>query len=156
VELFFGMPIIIAALGGQLKKHPAMRPSDLRARLDRGGPLRVRVFERDTVGDVRELSYRNLTPQLQRLFRYLAVHPGPDFDGYAAAALVGAAGGGAVLERMDDLLGFHLIDEVAPERYRFHDLIRQYARDLRGADPAADREAAERRLLGYYLHMARR
>jgi tetratricopeptide (TPR) repeat protein len=150
------MPIIIAALGGQLKQHRTLRPSDLRARLSRrGGPLRVPVSERDTVRDVLELSYRNLSPGLQQLFRYLALHPGPDFDAHAAAALTGAAEGGSVLEGMDDLFGFHLIDEVAPERYRFHDLIREYARELVSADPAPDREAAERRLLGYYLHMAR-
>jgi tetratricopeptide (TPR) repeat protein len=156
LDLFFGMPIIITALGGQLKKYRTLRPSDLRARLGRrGGPLRVWVSERDTVRDVLELSYRNLSPGLQLLFRYLALHPGPDFDSYAAAALVGATEGGSVLAGMDDLFGFHLIDEVAPERYRFHGLIREYARELVSADPRPDRETAERRLLGYYLHMAR-
>ena len=34
-----------------------------------------------------DLSYQDLTPGQQRLFRRLGLLPGPDFDAYAAAAL---------------------------------------------------------------------
>ena len=35
------------------------------------------------------LSYRDLTAGQRRLFRRLGLHPGPDIDAYAAAALDG-------------------------------------------------------------------
>ena len=42
-----------------------------------------------------ELSYRNLPAAWQRLFRRLGLHPGPDLDAYAAAALDGTSLGQA-------------------------------------------------------------
>jgi tetratricopeptide (TPR) repeat protein/transcriptional regulator with XRE-family HTH domain len=157
LDLFYGMPIIITALSGQLKKQRFLRPSDLRERLKKaGGPLQVRFAGRTTVRDALALSYKNLDDELRRVFRYLALHPGPDFDAYAVAALCSQGGHvGRVLDDLDDIFGFHLLDEVGPGRYRLHGLIDEYARDLVGKDPAGDREAAERGLLGYYLDMAR-
>ncbi|HEX6682671.1 MAG TPA: NB-ARC domain-containing protein, partial [Candidatus Limnocylindrales bacterium] len=42
------------------------------------------------------ISYEHLPPEHRRLLRLLALHPGPDFDGYAAATLAGADNGTAV------------------------------------------------------------
>ena len=113
----------------------------------------MRVSDRDTVRDALDLSYRNLGGDLQRLFRYLALHPGPDIGSYSAAALVDEDPA-IVRDYLDDLFGYHLISELAPDLVKLHHLIRDYARELVAADSAPDRAAAERRLLGYYLHMA--
>jgi tetratricopeptide (TPR) repeat protein/transcriptional regulator with XRE-family HTH domain len=155
LDIFGGMPIVITALAAQLKQHRTWWPSHLRDSLDReGGRLGVRVADSDTVRDVLNLSYRNLTPPLQQLFRCLALHPGPDIDAFTAAALIDETPG-IVRGYLGDLFAYHLIDEVRPELYKFHVLIREYALERVAEDSAADREAAERRLLGYYLHMAR-
>ena len=53
------------------------------------------------------------------------------------------------------LAGAHLVDEVAVGRYRFHDLLRAYAAECAVADESpADRTAAIRRVLTWYLHTA--
>jgi tetratricopeptide (TPR) repeat protein/transcriptional regulator with XRE-family HTH domain len=155
VELCGGLPLVIRPLAAQLKKHPRWSPSYLRDSIVReGSPLGLRVDDRDTIRDVFSLSYKNLTEPLKRLFRYLALHPGPDADRHAVAALLhtDSVTADGVIE---DLLDYHLIDEVGPDRYKFHALIREYARELAACDEADEREAAERRLLGYYLHTAR-
>ncbi|MEN3362579.1 MAG: hypothetical protein V7637_6561, partial [Mycobacteriales bacterium] len=100
-------------------------------------------------------SYQQLPAPAGGLFRRLGLHPGPDVDGYAAAALAGVP-----LAEADRLLGVladaHLIQPTAaPGRYGMHDLLRAYAAGLIGSeDPAADRAAALTRLLDYYLATA--
>jgi tetratricopeptide (TPR) repeat protein/transcriptional regulator with XRE-family HTH domain len=155
VGVFGGMPIVITALAAQLKQHRTWSPSYLRDSIRRkGGTLEARISDRDKVRDALSLSYQNLSAPLRRLFRYLALHPGPDVDAYAAAALVDASPA-TVRDQLDDLHAYHLIDELRPERYKFHALIRDYALERVAEDLPADRDAAERRLLTYFLHMAR-
>lgn len=154
VGLLGGLPVVIAPMAGQLKQHRTWRVSDLGARLGRsGGRLGLPVSDRAKVADSVDLSYRALSAGMLRMFRRLALHPGPDIDSYAAAALDDRdpASAAALLEELFDC---HLIDEQAPGRYRFHDLIRDYALTRAMADPAADTAAAELRLLGYYFHVA--
>ncbi|MEV0117024.1 hypothetical protein AB0H77_27940 [Streptomyces sp. NPDC050844] len=95
------------------------------------------------------MSYRTLPPARQRLFRLLGLSPGADTDVYAATALTGAPL--SVVQRdLEALYDDHLIDSPTPGRYRLHDLLRMYARDLAETDPAAERTAAVDRLLDYY------
>ncbi|WP_165494969.1 AfsR/SARP family transcriptional regulator [Actinomadura roseirufa] len=97
-------------------------------------------------------SYRALPADAARVFRLLGLHPGPDICLSAVAALTG-------LERqqvrglLDTLTDVHLVQETARERYQLHDLLRVYARDVAHADePAAERDAAVRRVLEWYLY----
>ncbi len=155
VGLLGGLPVAIAPMAGQLKQHRTWRVSDLGVRLGRsGGRLGLPVSDRARVGDSFDLSYRALPADRRRMFRRLALHPGPDFDPHSAAALDDRDpdSAGALLEELFD---YHLIDEYAPDRYRFHDLIRDYAQAQLAADPPGERAAAERRLLGYYFRAAR-
>ena len=101
-----------------------------------------------------DLSYRDLTAGQRRLFRRLGLHPGPDIDAYAAAALAGTSLA-AARRGLEALYDQHLITEPARGRYRLHDLLREHARTLAAADDPAAREAATGRLLDYYLHTAR-
>ena len=72
------------------------------------------------------LSYEHLDAAQQRMFRLLGVHPGPDIDTDAAAALaaVDSAEAGRLLESLVD---DHLLQQPAAGRYRLHDLVRQHA-----------------------------
>lgn len=101
-----------------------------------------------------ELSYEVLSPSLARLFRLLSIVPGADFDRYAAASLVDVDVPTAQV-MLDRLVTVNLLDSHAPERYRFHDLIRSYARLLLGRiDGPNERRAAYHRLFSYYVHAA--
>jgi hypothetical protein len=101
----------------------------------------------------RHLSYQDLDPGQQRLFRRLGLIPGPTFDAYAAAALDGASLGKA-RRQLDELYDQHLITEPSLGRYQLHDLLRQHARALAAKDDQADRDAAAGRVLDYYLRTA--
>jgi tetratricopeptide (TPR) repeat protein len=100
-------------------------------------------------------SYRQLKPDAARVFRLAGLHPGPDGDAYAAAAMTGAS-----LEQirrtMDLLLRAHLIHPARPGRYRLHDLLYAYAASLATAveDPADDSRRVLARLFDYYLATA--
>jgi tetratricopeptide (TPR) repeat protein/transcriptional regulator with XRE-family HTH domain len=148
------LPLAIALLASQLRHHPTWTAGQLAEGLaaaeDR---LAVMHAENVSVAAAFDLSYADLTPGSQRLFRRLGLIPGPDFDAHAAAALDGARLDEA-RRLLDELYDQHLIGEPAPGRYRLHDLLREHARALAdGADPA-DRDAATGRLVDYYLHTA--
>jgi tetratricopeptide (TPR) repeat protein/transcriptional regulator with XRE-family HTH domain len=149
------LPLAIGMTGRQLAHHPAWTAPGLAVELaaakDR---LELMAAEDLSVAAAFGLSYQDLDADQQRLFRRLGLHPGPDIDAYAAAALDGS-GVAAARRRLDALYDQHLITEPAPGRYRFHDLIREHARTLAAADDAADSDVAAGRLLNYYLHSAR-
>ncbi|HUN32390.1 MAG TPA: tetratricopeptide repeat protein [Trebonia sp.] len=153
VGKFGGLPIVIAPMAAQLRKHRQWPPSNLIELHNRIGGLNVRPTSTARVADWFDLSYRNLPDGLQRLFRLLALHPGPELDADTVAALAGSDPT-SVLEQLEELYGYHLIREPATNRYRFHDLVREFAGTRATLDPATDRQAAERRLLDYYLFMA--
>jgi DNA-binding SARP family transcriptional activator len=111
----------------------------------------------DTSADVRAVfswSYRTLTPEAARLFRLLALHPGPDISLPAAAGLAGL-GRPHTRQLLSELVRAHLVDETAPGRYASHDLLRVYAAELSGTiDPPQQVRAARHRMLDHYLHTA--
>jgi tetratricopeptide (TPR) repeat protein/transcriptional regulator with XRE-family HTH domain len=148
------LPLAIGMLARQLHHHPAWTPvglaADLAAARDR---LELMHAEDVSVAAAFDLSYQDLISDHQRLFRRLGLHPGPDIDAYAAAALdsttLNAAGRG-----LDGLYDQHLLTEPAPGRYRLHDLLRAHAEALAASDDPADRGNATGRLLDYYLQTA--
>lgn len=110
--------------------------------------------EADAVRTVFTWSYRALTGEPARFFRVLALHPGATFGVAACAALTGTAVAGA-RQVLDVLTGAHMLEQVSPGRYQFHDLLRFYANDqARAEETDADRASALRRVLAYYLHGA--
>ena len=148
------LPLAIGMLASQLAHHPAWTAAGLAADLAAAaGRLELMAAENLSVAAAFGLSYRDLTAAQQRLFRRLGLHPGPDIDAYAAAALDGT-GLAAARRGLEALYGQHLITEPARGRYRLHDLLREHARTLAAADDPAARDAAASRLLDYYLHTA--
>jgi len=148
------LPLAIGLIAGQLKHHPARTigqlAADLAAATDRMALLQA---ENLSVTAAFDLSYQDLTEDLQRLFRRLGLVPGPSFDAYGAAALNGTSLASS-RSSLDELYDQHLLTETAPGRYRLHDLLREHARALAITDDQADRDAAAGRVLDYYLHTA--
>ncbi|HXJ26776.1 MAG TPA: helix-turn-helix domain-containing protein, partial [Streptosporangiaceae bacterium] len=149
------LPLAIGILAQQLRHHPSWTPADLAADLAAArDKLELMRAENLSVAAAFGLSYQDLDDGQRRLFRRLGLHPGPDIDAYAAAALDDSSLA-AARRGLEGLYDQHLITEPARGRYRFHDLIRQHARTLAAADDPAARDAAAARLLDYYLHTAR-
>ena len=149
------LPLAIGMVARQLHHHPAWtvagRAGELAAAVDR---LELMATENLSVAAAFDLSYADLGPDLQRLFRRLGLHPGADIDGYAAAALDGT-GLAAARRGLEALYDQYLLAEPAQGRYRLHDLIREHARALAGRlDPEGDRDQATARLLDYYQRAA--
>jgi tetratricopeptide (TPR) repeat protein/transcriptional regulator with XRE-family HTH domain len=149
------LPLAIGMLARQLHHHPAWslagRAAELAAERDR---LELMATENVSVAAAFDLSYQDLADGQQLLFRRLGLHPGTEFDGYAAAALDGT-GLAAARRGLEVLYDHYLLVEVAQGRYRMHDLIREHARALADRlDSEHDQEQAVSRLLDYYQHTA--
>jgi len=144
------LPLAVGLIASQLSHHPAQTAESVAASLaaatDRMELMRA---ENLSVAAAFDLSYQDLNPGQQRLFRRLGLIPGPSFDAYAAAALDGTSPGQA-RRQLDELYDQHLITEPAPGRYQLHDLLREHARIMAaGTGAAADSEVATGRLLDY-------
>jgi len=101
-----------------------------------------------------QTSDRSLDREAAESLPLLSIPDGSDLITVVAAHLldVPVERADAVLERLVDL---NLLDSVAPERYRFHDLIRTYGREL--ADESltpAERDAGLERTLRFYTGFA--
>jgi tetratricopeptide (TPR) repeat protein len=91
---------------------------------------------------------------LARAFCLLGLWQGSSISSVAAAALFGVPEYSAQ-DALEVLVDTHLLESVAPDRYRFHDLLRVYAAERAAAGlPAAERDAAVARLLSWYMRTA--
>ena len=111
--------------------------------LDAGGDPRTAVRA------VFSWSYRRLPADAARAFRLIGLHPGPDLDTLAAAALTGASPRQAA-DLLARLARSHLIYPAGSGRYAMHELLRAYAASI----TTAEADGALTRLLDYYLAAA--
>jgi DNA-binding SARP family transcriptional activator len=101
-----------------------------------------------------ELGYGQLEPAQARAFRLLGLADGPDVSLSAAAAVLDLTAE-ATEDLLESLVDTSLLESAAPGRYRFHDLVRLYARACAERDePAGERSAALSRVLDFYLATA--
>lgn len=110
--------------------------------------------EATALRSVFSVSYRQLAVDQRRLFRLLGLSPGVTIGPEAAAAL---ARTGRIVARkaLDGLRQASLLEQVAPGRYRLHDLLRIFAVERATDEEDADeRDAALRRVLDWYLATA--
>ncbi|MBL7253091.1 tetratricopeptide repeat protein [Paractinoplanes lichenicola] len=142
------LPLALSLVAGHIRRTPGWTLTDHADRLDeRHADRRLE----NGVEAALDLSYLRLPTDIRALLRRLALHPGQDFDAYAAAALddsdlLTAEG------RLDRLRADHVLQAAAPGRYAFHDLVRAYAIGrARDEDPPGDRRATLDRLLDHYL-----
>lgn len=150
VELCGRIPLAVRIAGARLRHHRELSIEYLVAQLkDESSRLEhLRDEDRNLVA-LFDTSYADLDKAEQRLFRLMGLVPGPDVDAYAAANLLGEDLRTA--ERLlDSLLEHNLLLQHAPGRYRFHDLLRAYARNLNMA--AEDAATALDRLLDFYQY----
>ncbi|MER5517737.1 tetratricopeptide repeat protein [Streptomyces sp. NPDC002763] len=133
---------------------------ELRAAADRSSVLRSRGVDEYgrvlALAPVFDMSFRRLPPDRRRALCGLAQVPFPDFSTETAVVATGQDRPLA-LELLDDLVGTHLITGEGhggdlPERWRIHDLVRDYATALAAEDPAlvAEGREARRRIRHHY------
>lgn len=151
VQLCGYLPLGVSLLAARLRHHPTWSPEDLRGRLlaarDRLGEMRA--GER-AVAATFDLSYADLPSEKQRFFRQLGFFPGTDIDAYIGAALDSITLAEARIH-LDALYDDHLIDENPGNRYRLHDLLRDYARGLADEGDSMDHAQAVANVCIYYL-----
>ncbi|MET7860433.1 BTAD domain-containing putative transcriptional regulator [Streptomyces sp. NPDC005318] len=127
----------------------AAKLADERRRLDelQAGDLAVKATF--------ELGYGQLEPAQARAFRLLGLADGPDISLAAAAALLNLEVHAAE-DLLESLVDTSLLESAAPGRYRYHDLVRLYARACaeRDEQPPEEQELALSRLLDFYLATA--
>ncbi|MEU8150575.1 BTAD domain-containing putative transcriptional regulator [Nonomuraea sp. NPDC048901] len=149
------LPLAVRIAATRLRHRPRWSVDHLAERLrDERRRLTELARSERGVAAAFTLSYRQLTADQQRLFRLLGLHPGRDFEPYAAAALADLP-----MERtedvLEDLLDAHMLQQRVFGRYVFHDLLRRYAADLVAEqEPPQARDAALTRLLGHQLTTA--
>ncbi|MBS2531655.1 tetratricopeptide repeat protein [Catenulispora sp. NF23] len=152
LELCGRLPLAIQIAAARLRDRPSWSVADLVGQLRRrSGRARTLVAGDRNVLTIIGWSYQHLPPLQKILFRRLGAHPGHDFDAYTAAALSGLP-----LEQAEDgleeLFDINLLQQRRAERYSFHDLVRDCAKDLHTRDDDDEaRQSTLRRLLDYYL-----
>jgi hypothetical protein len=154
IEACARLPLALAIVAARATTHPTFPLAALAAEL-RASRGRLDAFATgQPCSDLRAVfswSYHTLSPAAARLFRLLGLHPGADIATNAVANLAGTS----VQPLLAELTRAQLIVEHAPGRYAFHDLLRAYAAELAHVvDSEADRTAALRRVLDWYLHTA--
>lgn len=152
VRLCGYLPLAIRIAAGRLRARPVW-PIDRLAERLRHPSQRLEHLSAGSrsVATALTASFQDLPADQQRVFRLLGLHPGRDFDAYATAALadLGVDGAEQILEALVDV---HLLEQVVSGRYRFHNLVRDYAATL--TEPTDDRGAALTRLFDYYRYAA--
>jgi DNA-binding SARP family transcriptional activator/transcriptional regulator with XRE-family HTH domain len=155
IELCGRLPLAIRIAAARFRDRPGWSIEHLirKLRSQRSRAQFLSAGDRDVMAVLR-LSYRHLTPEQQHMFCLLSLHPGEDFDAYAAAALADlpVARADQVLEALFD---DNLLLQHTAGRYQFHDLVRDCSRLLLSREVDEDsRKAATHRMLDYYLSIA--
>ncbi|WP_165495169.1 tetratricopeptide repeat protein [Actinomadura roseirufa] len=154
VHLCGRLPLAVRIAAARLRSRPAWSAADLAERLaERHDALTILADTERDVAAAFALSYRGLTRDQRRMFRYLGLHPGADADAHAAACLAGTTVARA-RRLCEDLLDVHLLDQSTPGRYRFHDLIKAFAARTVADEPERPRRAALTALFDHYLSTA--
>ncbi|MFE2408219.1 ATP-binding protein [Kitasatospora sp. NPDC059408] len=157
-DLCGGMPLAVRIAGARLAARPrwslarlAELLRDERRRLDElaAGDLAVRAGF--------AVGYTRLSEPTRRTFRLLGLLDAADFAPWAAAALADVPLEEAE-RQLEELIDAQLLQETGTEphlRYRFHDLVRLYAREhAHATDTPADRADALERAFGAWLWLA--
>src|SRR5689334_9372675 len=157
-----GLPLAIRICAARLVTRSgwtiramAGRLTDEHRRLDemRAGDLAVRAsFEVSFTSLLPSTDKRGIDPA--RAFCLLGLWQGSSISSAAAAALFDVPEYSAQ-DALEVLVDTHLLESVATDRYRFHDLLRVYAAG-RAVDDllAAERDVALTRLLAWYMRTA--
>ncbi|GAA2095003.1 AfsR/SARP family transcriptional regulator [Actinomadura alba] len=160
VDLCGGLPLAVRIAGARLAARERWSLAHLADRLR----LERRRLDELSAGDLTvraslTMSYRTLDAPARRAFRLLGLLDVPDFPVWVCAALLDIATdeAEALLDALMDALLLVCVgtDACGNFRYRFHDLVRLYARERAEAeDGSAECAAAVGRALGAWLALA--
>ncbi|MGH3382022.1 MAG: ATP-binding protein [Actinoallomurus sp.] len=154
-QLCGGLPLALRIIGNRLVSRPGWDAATLVTRLTD----EERRLDQLSAGDLKianafGMSYEQLADSARRVFRRLALVPGRDFDA-ALAAVLGGSSIEDAWDALDELVDLGLLQDSTSGRYRFHDLVRLFARDrLQQEDTSAEREALTGRMTSWLLRMA--
>lgn len=118
------LPLALRIAAALISIDPPLDPADFAARLANQDRLDLLAIDGDpqaAVSAALEQSYRVLPSSARSLLCALALIPGEDFP-LALALELGVAGD------VDRLENSHLIERFRPDRFRLHDLTREFAR----------------------------
>jgi DNA-binding SARP family transcriptional activator/tetratricopeptide (TPR) repeat protein len=157
IDLCGRLPLALSIVGARATVNQAFSLASVAAELrESHGSLDAFAVD-DPVTDARSVfswSYSTLSAGAARLFRLLALHPGPDGSAGAAASLAGLPVR-EVRPLLSELVRAHLLTEHAPGRFVFHELLNAYAAELTRAEDGKDvRLDTLHRMLDHYLHSA--
>ncbi|HVV22457.1 MAG TPA: BTAD domain-containing putative transcriptional regulator, partial [Pseudonocardiaceae bacterium] len=146
------LPLAVRIVGARLAARSSWTVASMASRLacERDRLAELRADDLDVAACFR-LGYDQLDPVAARAFRLLAVPDVPDIGLPAAAAALDLSEREAVaaLERLVDLA---MLESVGSDRYRYHDLLRLFARmEAERRDSPADRGDVLVRLLDFQL-----
>ncbi|MEV0679851.1 tetratricopeptide repeat protein [Actinosynnema sp. NPDC050436] len=150
------LPLAVRVLASHLKTHAswsagefvddAIDEQNRLGSIDRSRPVSVRAAF--------ELSYRKLGTNERDGFRWLGLLSSAEFGPHVLSAVSGLDLHSARV-LLEKLVNASLVQEVRWDRFRIHDLMREYARDRVVEEVSeAERRNAATRALDYYLHCA--
>ena len=143
------LPLALAVVVSRLQANPGF-PLDLFVREFTGGQARLPALAAGPAElDLRmafSWSHQGLSSVAARLFAVLSAHPGPEITIEAAVSL---SGFDVEITRktLVELAQASMLRAIGPDRFAFHDLVREYALDLLGDGL----EEATRRLVNHYV-----
>ncbi|MCX4528228.1 MULTISPECIES: BTAD domain-containing putative transcriptional regulator [unclassified Streptomyces] len=146
VRLCGGLPLALRIVGAELATLPHRELARLAARL---ADERARLDVLDGVRAGLRLSCRALPAEARALLRGLALLDAPDYASWTAAAVLNSPLATAE-SALDALVAAHLLEATGSARYRMHDLVRAFGRELPGAQ-----EAVPRRVLACWVALVR-
>jgi tetratricopeptide (TPR) repeat protein len=146
------LPLALRIAGNRLLSRPSWSIGYLLGRLtDADERISLLVAGDLQIAAPFMLSYRQLTPAAARMFRRLSLVPGPD-SGLELATQVAGLGVREAEAALEELAELGLLQPATGGRYRFHDLIRLFARArLAEEESAQARREAEERMVTWLL-----
>ncbi|GIH26945.1 regulatory protein AfsR [Acrocarpospora phusangensis] len=150
------LPLAVRIVAARLAARPSWTVASLVPRLaDERRRLDEMKIGNLAVSATFALGYGQLDPRQMRAFRLLSLPNGSDISVFAAAAVLDLSHV-ETEDVLESLVDASLLEAPAPGRYRFHDLLKLFARrQSEDTDEPATQARALRRLLGFYLATAR-
>lgn len=141
-QLCGGLPLALRIIGNRLVSRPGWGAAELAARLaDEEHRLDQLKAGDLKIANAFGMSYEQLAPSARRVFRRLALIPGTDFDP-ALAAVAGELSITDAWDALDELIDLGLLQDGAHGRYRFHDLVRLFARGRLSAEESTAQQTS--------------
>jgi len=150
------LPLALRITGGFLRQSPHGQLADYASKLNHEKQRLAQMHLSDlSVRPSLVQSYQSLDEVSARLFRLLGLLVGVNFKAEVAPRLLEVEPAIAQ-QAFDTLVAWQLVTPVSQGRYRFHDVVRLFARgQLAQQEPADVRQAARLRLSRWYLETAK-